>query len=95
MRLALFLLALATALAQGEQNAVPTPRIKSSDRRVLAKAGDRDALQYYACRSVTGRAQWLESLMRADLKEIGGGFMVTIYRQLLDSDARSVATLRA
>jgi hypothetical protein len=88
MRLALLILTtLCTAFAQGGQRAATT-QTNGPNHLVLAKAGDREALQYYACRSMTHRVQEIESLMRTDLDEIGGGFTVTIYRELLDSDSR-------
>jgi hypothetical protein len=57
-------------------------------RLLLAKRGDPEALQFYACRSLTDKLDVLWELTRSDLPQIGGEFTVEIYRQLLDSDQR-------
>lgn len=66
----------------------PGYRPKREVRLALAKAGDVEALQYFACRSMTGSVQQIEDLIKEDLNYIGGEFTVRIYRQLLDSDQR-------
>jgi hypothetical protein len=57
-------------------------------RGTLAKRGDPEALQFYACRSRSDKIEVVEELLREDLPRIGGGFAVEVYRQLLDSDQR-------
>jgi len=57
-------------------------------RFFLAKRGDRNALHFFACRSVTNSIEVIDELLRSDLPKIGGDFAVMIYRQLLDSDTR-------
>jgi hypothetical protein len=52
---------------------------KMSARIYLAKMGDREALQYFACRV-------LNNMSVEDLDQIGGGFEIALYRKLLDSD---------
>ena len=53
-------------------------------RVILAKRGDREALQFYACKSRTDRAEVMGALLKEDLQRIGGDFAVEIYRRLLD-----------
>ena len=57
-------------------------------RGLLAKMGDRESLQYYACRSLTDDILQIEDLTRQELDGIGGDFTVEVYRRLLDSDPR-------
>ena len=66
----------------------PAYNAKREVRVALAKAGDRQALQYFACRSMSDSVEGIEALIKDDLDYIGGGFAVQIYRQLLDSDQR-------
>jgi hypothetical protein len=61
---------------------------KSAVRLSLARMGDREALQYFACRSLTDDVKKMQLLIRDDLDRIGGAFTIEIYRQLLDSDSR-------
>jgi len=57
-------------------------------RLALAKLGERESLQYFACRSLTGSVYKIEDLISKDLDYIGGEFTIEIYQQLLDSDQR-------
>src|SRR5580704_1616117 len=61
---------------------------KASVRLSLARMGDSEVLQYYACRSLTDDVSHIDDLMRQDLDHIGGDFTVEVYRHLLDSDPR-------
>lgn len=61
---------------------------KVGARFLLAKRGDSEALQFYACRSTANHSDVIGELLRDDLPKIGGEFTVEIYRQLLDSDGR-------
>jgi hypothetical protein len=71
----------------------PDCSIKVGARLALAKRGDHEALQFYACKSFTDKIEVMEDLLRDDLPGIGGEFTVDIYRQLLDSDQRFRADL--
>ena len=54
MKLVYLLLAiLGTIASQTEQHAIPSQRDKGATRLQLAKTGDREALQYFACQSLT------------------------------------------
>jgi len=64
---------------------------RSSARLILARMGDQESLQYFACRSLTDDVDKMQLLLRDDFDSIGGAFTVQIYRQLLDSDARFLA----
>jgi hypothetical protein len=66
----------------------PEYRVKRDVRLALAKLGERDAVQYFACRSLTGSVRQINDLIRGSLDYIGGDFSIEIYRQLLDSDQR-------
>jgi hypothetical protein len=57
-------------------------------RATLATRGDPEALQFYACRSLTNNLEVMEELLRWDFPRIGGEFEIEVYRQLLDSDQR-------
>ncbi len=61
---------------------------KISVRLALARMGDREVLQHYACLALKEDLSHLDDLMREDLDHIGGHFTIEVYRQLLDSDAR-------
>jgi hypothetical protein len=61
---------------------------KREVRLALAKLGERESLQYFACRSLNGSVRKIEVLIDEDLDYIGGEFTIEIYRQLLDSDQR-------
>lgn len=61
---------------------------KISARLSLARMGDPEVLQYYACRSITDDVSHIGDLMRQELNLIGGDFTVVVYRHLLDSDPR-------
>jgi hypothetical protein len=61
---------------------------KFAARLALARMGDVEVLQYYACRSLTVDVSQVEDLMRQDLDYIGGGFTIEIYRRLLDSESK-------
>jgi hypothetical protein len=63
---------------------------KFAARLALARMGDVEVLQYYACRSLTVDVSQVEDLMRQDLDYIGGGFTIEIYRGLLDSDPKFI-----
>jgi hypothetical protein len=63
---------------------------KFAARLALARMGDVEVLQYYACRSLTVDVSQVEDLMRQDLDYIGGGFTIEIYRRLLDSDPKFI-----
>lgn len=65
----------------------PNCRDKVGARFILAKRGDPEALQFFACRSLSDKLEVVGGLL-ADLGQIGGGFTVAVYRRLLDSDAR-------
>jgi hypothetical protein len=79
---------LGSMASQTEQHAVPSHLDGSATRLQLAKKGDREALQSFACQSLTTDVSQMENLMRADLDQIGGDFTIQIYRQLLDSDQK-------
>jgi len=57
-------------------------------RMALAKLGDREALQYYACRSLTDNPDDVELFIRDDLDNIRGSFSIEVLKKLLDSDQR-------
>jgi hypothetical protein len=57
-------------------------------RLALVKRGDREALQFYACKSLTDKFEVMHLLLKEDLARLGGEFTVEVYRQLLDSDQR-------
>ncbi len=61
---------------------------KSAVRLILARLGDQQSLQYFACRSLTDDVDKMQLLLRDDFDNIGGAFTIEIYRQLLDSDER-------
>jgi hypothetical protein len=63
---------------------------KFAARLTLARMGDVEVLQYYACRSLTVDVSQVEDLMRQELDYIGGGFTIEIYRRFLDSDPRFI-----
>ena len=84
----LLLAMLGTIVGQMEEHAVPSQRDKAAARLELAKAGNPEALQYFACQSLTTNVLQMENLMHTDLDQIGGDFTIEIYRQLLDSDQR-------
>ncbi len=58
----------------------PDYSAKTAARIFLAKMGDHEALQYFACRSLDN---W--SALDQDLDQIGGEFRIELYRRLLDS----------
>jgi hypothetical protein len=60
----------------------------SSVRLALARMGDREVLQHYACLGLMEDLSHVDELMREDLDHIGGHFTIEVYRHLLDSDAR-------
>lgn len=90
----LLLTMLGPAIAQTGQAPVTTPQDKSPSRLALARMGNREALQYFACRSLTDNLFEMENLMRKSLDSIGGDFAIEIYRQLLDSDERFLPQIR-
>jgi hypothetical protein len=55
-------------------------------RLPLAKLGDREALQYFACRG-------LDDASVQDMDRIGGEFEIEVYRHLLDSDEAFLANI--
>jgi len=57
-------------------------------RFALAKRGDHEALQFYACKSLTDKFEVMQLLLKGDLAHLGGEFTVEVYRQLLDSNQR-------
>jgi len=59
---------------------------KGFARFFLARLGDQEALQYYACRSLTADVSSIPDLMRQEVDLIGGDFTIQVYRHLLDSD---------
>jgi hypothetical protein len=61
---------------------------RSSARLRLARLGDQQALQYYACLSLTDDIDRMQLLIRGGFNFIGGAFAIGIYRQLLDADPR-------
>jgi hypothetical protein len=63
---------------------------KGDVRLALAKLGDRESLQYFACRSLTGSVHKIENLLNENVDYIGGDFAIEIYRHLLDSDQRFI-----
>lgn len=65
----------------------PGQASKLGVRLSLARLGDTDALQVFACESLTNDGG-SPIFMRDVLNRIGGGFAVQVYRQLLDSDPR-------
>jgi hypothetical protein len=71
----------------------PDCSVKVGARFALAKRGDHEALQFYACKSLTDKIEVVRVLMREDLPRLGGGFTVAVDRQLLDSDQRFQADL--
>ncbi len=71
----------------------PDCSIKVGARFALAKRGDHEALQFYACKSLSDKIEAVAVLMGEDLPTLGGEFTVEIYRQLLDSDQRFQADL--
>jgi hypothetical protein len=66
----------------------PDCSFKTGARFTLAKRGDREALQFYACRSLTDKVAVMDELLRSELPGLGGEFAIQVYRQLLDSDKR-------
>jgi HEAT repeat protein len=67
---------------------------RNAARSALAKLGDRKALQYFACRSLTSDVDKMQLLMQSELDYIGGGFTIEIYRQLLNSDSRFLPEIK-
>lgn len=61
---------------------------KRAAQMALARMGDTEILQYYACRSLSDDIWRIEDLMREDLDYIGGDFTIELYRHLLDSDSK-------
>jgi hypothetical protein len=82
----LLLAILGTTINQTEPHALPSQQDKSATRLRLAETGDHEALQYFACQSLTTNVLQMENLMRTDLDQIGGDFAIEIYRRILDSD---------
>jgi hypothetical protein len=72
----------------------PDCSIKRSARLVLAKRGDHEALQFFACKSLTDRFDLIQELLREDFSRLGGEFTIEVYRQLLDSDQRFQADFK-
>jgi hypothetical protein len=72
----------------------PDCSMKVGARLALAKRGDHEALQFYACKSLTGSIEAVGDLLSEDLRDLGGEFTVEIYRRLLDSDQRFQADMR-
>ncbi len=88
MKLAILLLAITyPAVTQNYERAAQTTQDKDVAHLTLAKHGDHDALQHFACRALTSNMFDLEKLM-TDFDQIGGDFTVQVYRRLLDSDQR-------
>jgi hypothetical protein len=89
------LLLIMTALL-GTLDAQTTSQQQHQDatRLSLAQAGDHEALQYFACRTLTNNVFQIENLMRTDLDSIGGDFAIETYRQLLDSDSRFLPQIK-
>src|SRR5258707_1673975 len=67
---------------------------KFSVRLKLARMGDTESLQYFACLSLTDDVDKMQLLLRDDYDHIVGAFTVQIYRQLLDSDPRFLAFVK-
>ena len=93
MKLVYLLLAiLGTIASQTEQHAIPSQQDKGATRLQLAKTGDREALQYFACQSLTTNVLQMENMMRTDLDPIGGDFTIvpdaSRLHQLADDVAR-------
>jgi len=63
-------------------------------RGSLARLGDQESLQYFACLSQTDDVDKMQLLLRDIYDHIGGAFTVQIYRQLLDSDPRFIAFVK-
>src|SRR5579862_7597933 len=66
----------------------PDCSVKVGARFALAKRGDHEALQFFACKSLTDRIDVMGIVLREVLPHLGGEFTVEVYRQLLDSDQR-------
>lgn len=95
MKLLVILLAvLGTVVARTEGYVGSNQQRKSAADLELAKKGDREALQYFACQSMTANVLEMEALMSTDLDQIGGDFAVEVYRQLLDSDQRFLPQIK-
>jgi hypothetical protein len=71
----------------------PDCSVKVGARFALAKRGDHEALQFYACKSLTDKIEVVGVLMTEDLPRLGGVFTVEVDRLLLDSDQRFQAAL--
>src|SRR5581483_3694928 len=54
-------------------------------RLALARLGDRESLQYFACRSLTDDIDSMQLLLRDEFDHIGGAFTVEVYRRLFES----------
>src|SRR5579871_5415024 len=67
----------------------PNYGAKSTVRLFLAKMGDQETLQYFACRALTTSLLNVREVVEKDLNHIGGEFTVQVYRRWLDSDAES------
>jgi len=65
----------------------PKYQAKGAIRLRLARLGDHDSLQFFACQSLTD-AGGSFVFMQDVLDYIRGEFAVTVYRRLLDSDER-------
>ena len=65
----------------------PDYRGKARVRLSLAKLGDHDSLQFFACESLTDSGG-SSVFMRDVLGYIGGEFAIQVYSRLLDSDPR-------
>lgn len=56
----------------------PDCSIKVGARLALARRGDHEALQFYACKSLTDKVDVMDDLLREDLPSIGGEFTVEV-----------------
>jgi hypothetical protein len=92
--LVILLAVLGTVVARTEGYIGSSQQRKNATDLDLAKTGDRQALQYFACQSMTANVLEMEPLMRTDLDQIGGDFAVEVYRQLLDSDQRFIPQIK-
>ncbi|MGA2745077.1 MAG: hypothetical protein ABSE44_10335 [Candidatus Sulfotelmatobacter sp.] len=63
---------------------------KISARLLLAKMGDHEALQCFACRGIMENTY---NQLPNGLDYIGGGFTIELYRQLLDSDPKFITNI--
>ena len=81
---------------QGLQSLLHDPDYagKFAVRLSLARMGDTQILQYFACRTLTSNLFEIQGLMQQDLDYIGGDFTIEIYRKLLDSDQRFLPELQ-